>query len=183
MMIQTALRTAALTLERAQQSLTPSRLLSLVDEAVRSNLQQIGRNQYMTITALCVQGGTVRYAGLHQDLLVYRAAHQTVERIETQGVWLGVSDSDLGELLQDQELQLEPGDVLLLYTDGYTEAEVAGCRLETESLSRLFAELCRRALPSAALIERLLTALQPAVVQDDVTLVALRRLSEPAEGV
>lgn len=42
----------------------------------------------MTITALCVQGGTVLYAGRHQDLLIYRAVPKTVERIETQGVSL-----------------------------------------------------------------------------------------------
>ena len=90
MMIQTALRTAALALERGERPLTPRHLLGLVNEAVQGNLQQIGHNQYMTITALCITGRTVRYAGLHLDLLVYRATTQKVECIATQGVWLGL---------------------------------------------------------------------------------------------
>jgi hypothetical protein len=44
----------------------------------------------MTITALCLDGDTVRYAGLHQDILTYRAQSGAVEVIETEGVWLGV---------------------------------------------------------------------------------------------
>jgi serine phosphatase RsbU (regulator of sigma subunit) len=184
MMIQTALRTAALTVERTQRPLpvpvplTPRRLLALADEAVRTNLQQIGGKHYVTLTALCLDGGTVRYAGLHQDLLIYRAARQTVERIETRGVWLGVSEEDISELLQDDELSLEAEDVLLLYTDGYTEAKVAGRLLGVAGLAHVFTELCRKQLPCAALITGLLEALKPATVQDDVTLVALRRLGK-----
>ncbi len=176
MMIQTALRTAAVTLDRSSQTLTPSRLLALVDEAVRKNLQQLGHNHYMTISALCITGGTVRYAGLHQDLLVYRAARQTIDRIETQGVWLGVVENDISEVLQDSELRLELGDVLLLYTDGYTEAKVAGRQMETEGLAQILAELCRKEVPIEALIAGLLDSLGQAEVHDDVTLVALRRL-------
>jgi len=176
MMIQTALRTVALTLERTEQPLTPSRLLSLVNEAVDRNLEQIGRSQYMTITALCIEGSTIRYAGLHQDLLVYRAAQKQIERIETQGVWLGMVAGDVRELLQDAVLELEAGDVLLLYTDGYTEAKEAGRLLGSEELSKRFEELCRHGQQSAALIQGLVASLKPAVVQDDVTLVALRRL-------
>jgi len=173
MMIQTAVRTAALTLEHSQKPLTPSGVLSLVNQAVQNNLQQIGQNQYMTVTALCINGDTLRYAGLHQDLLVYRAASQKVERIETYGVWVGVTD-DISELLHDDTLTLGPGDLLLLYTDGYTEAEVEGRRLETEGLVNIFTELAKRALPIAEVIESLLDSLKRAVVRDDVTLVALR---------
>jgi sigma-B regulation protein RsbU (phosphoserine phosphatase) len=154
----------------------------LADEALRTNLQQIGGKHYMTLTALCIDGGTVRYAGLHQDLLIYRAARQTVERIETRGVWLGVSEEDISELLQDDELSLEAEDVLLLYTDGYTEAKVAGRMFGVAGLAHVFTELCRNQLPCAALITGLLEALKPATVQDDVTLVALRRLGNLAIG-
>jgi len=176
MMIQAALRTAALTLERCTQSLLPSRLLSLVNEALESSLKQIGRGQYMTITALCIEGNLLRYAGLHQDLLLYRAANKKVECIETQGIWLGLMEGDTQEMLPDAELQLEPGDVLLLHTDGYTEAKVAGHMLGVEKLSQRFAELCRRGLPPGALITDLLDSLNPDDVKDDVTLVSLRRL-------
>ncbi len=152
MMIQTALRTAALTLSRTKQPLTPRRLLGLVNEAIQNNLQQIGRSQYMTITALCIEGDTVRYSGLHQDLLVYRAATKEVQQIETQGIWLGISDSDISEFLQDDELRLDEGDILLLFTDGYTEAKVEGGILDATGLAKRFAKLAGHASSSTALI-------------------------------
>ncbi len=183
MMIQSVLRAVALTLERSNEKLTPHRLLGLCNEAVESNLTQIGRGQYMTITALCIEGGTVRYAGLHQDLLIYRAAQKRVERIETQGVWLGVVEGDISELLQDNELRLEVGDVLLLYTDGYTEATVAEQYLETAGLAKSLAELCERGLPTSALLAGLLAPLKQAKICDDITLVALRRLPAPSESL
>ena len=176
MMIQSVMRAVALTLEEAGELLTPRRLLGLVNKAVEGNLKQIGKGQYMTITALCIEGGTIRYAGLHQDLLIYRAASQQLERLATQGIWLGIADGNISEMLQDDELQLETGDTLLLYTDGYIEAKMDGRLLGSKELARRFAELGKKALPSAALIEHLLDELGPAVVGDDVTLVALRRL-------
>jgi len=181
MMIQSTLRAVALTLERSQAPLTPRRLLGLVNETIESNLRQIGRGQYVTITALCIEDGTVRYAGLHQDLLVYRAAQKKVERIETQGVWLGVLDGNIVEYLQDDELRLEAGDVLLLYTDGYTEAKLGERLLGTEELTERYSDLCARALPSPELVAGLLDSLKQAVVPDDVTLVALRRLEVTTE--
>lgn len=42
--------------------------------------------------------------------------------------------------------------------------------------------LAGRALPSAKLLEGLLDSLKSAVVDDDVTLVALRRLSVPGQS-
>lgn len=182
MMIQTALRAVALTLERTQAPLTPRHLLGLVNDAVDNNLKQIGRGHYMTITALCIEGATVRYAGLHQDLLIYRAASQQVERVETQGVWLGVLDGDITELLADNTLRLEANDVLLLFTDGYTEARVEGRLLESKGLVKLFEESCAKAQTSAALIVALLSSLRQAVISDDVTLVVLRRLGAPAKA-
>lgn len=51
MMIQTLMRGVARTLAFMNAPLSPSRLLGLVNEAAEHNLQQIGRGQYMTVTA------------------------------------------------------------------------------------------------------------------------------------
>lgn len=181
MMIQTAVRTAATSLQEAEQELTPSRLLSVVNQAVEVNLTRIGHGQYMTITALCIQDGRVRYAGLHLDILIYRAATHTVERIETEGVWLGVVSGKLDELLQDRELQLMEGDSLLLYTDGYTEATVAGRLIGSDYLADRFMQLCGKELQSAALVAGLLESVDQAVIRDDVTLLVLQRLAVTPE--
>lgn len=183
MMIQTAIRTAALVLEQTHSPQSPARLLGLVNEAVENNLRQIGRSQYMTLTALTVQGGCVRYAGLHQELLVYRAVTKTVERIETQGIWIGASSGDITEYLQNEELHLNTGDMLLLYTDGYTEAKISEQIIETKFLAESYLALAQKDLSCQELLDGLLKALDGARVVDDVTLVALRRLRDPQEAI
>src|SRR5262249_43956196 len=78
MMVQTAVRATVGSLQARGEALSPARMLAHVNRAIFGNLHAIGRGQYMTMTALCVQSGRVRYAGLHQDLLVYRASTRSV---------------------------------------------------------------------------------------------------------
>ncbi len=183
MMIQSMMRAVALTIERSQGLLTPRRLLGLVNEAVDYNLKLIGQNKYMTVTAFCIEGDVVRYAGMHQDLLIYRAASQQVERIETQGIWIGVTEGDISDFLQDDELRLATGDLLLLYTDGCTESKIAGHMVGTDGLAKEFESLARKTPSSAALIQGLLESFKHAAIHDDLTLLALHRLNSPLEVV
>ncbi|MBN1608017.1 MAG: hypothetical protein JW940_15390 [Polyangiaceae bacterium] len=70
-------------------------------------MQQIGDGQYMTILAMALTAGRVRYSGLHQDILVHRRATDTVDRVETRGIWLGL-EHDISGLLEDDIIQLSP---------------------------------------------------------------------------
>jgi len=129
MMVQSAIRTAVLKASGAGEALSPAAVLSHVNFSLWSNLRQIGDDQYMTITALELQDGRVRHAGLHQDILVHRAASDIVERIETTGTWIGVME-DISSVLEDGTLELAHGDTMLLFTDGLTESMVEdGTRL------------------------------------------------------
>jgi serine phosphatase RsbU (regulator of sigma subunit) len=60
----------------------------------------------------------------HEHLLVLSALDRRVQRIRCGGLALGLRRDSLGEW-SEQELFLAPGDVLLLYTDGVTEARDA----------------------------------------------------------
>lgn len=64
--------------------------------------------------------GSLRLAsGGHNPPLLYRAATKTIELIKIRGILLGL----LEEVNFDEAaIQMEPGDVLLMYTDGITEA-------------------------------------------------------------
>ena len=73
MMIQTAIRTVVLGGGDGAAKLTPAKVLAKVNAAVRGNMQKVNEDHYMTITGLQLEGGQVRYAGLHQDILIYRA--------------------------------------------------------------------------------------------------------------
>ena len=67
-------------------------------------------------------GGVLRISGRHEDILIVRAGQ--LERINTGdlGFQVGFVD-DIAELVKQIEVPLTAGDVVVLYTDGITEAE------------------------------------------------------------
>ncbi len=185
MMVQTSVRTA---LERGDVP-SPSAVLARVNASIRHNLQRIGRDQYMTITALRLDGGTVRHAGLHLDMLVYRAATGKVEAIETRGVWLGVVD-DAAPHLEDSSFELHDGDVLLLFTDGLIEARRADLAHGQAHLQENFRRLAAAGTPARAMVKEILDfagagapgeAGTPPLADDMTVLVARRVAAAPGQ--
>ena len=60
-------------------------------------------------------------AGKHQDIIIYRSALNKTEVISTNGTWLGITDN-IEKYLTDYTEKIEYGDIVLLFTDGITEA-------------------------------------------------------------
>jgi serine phosphatase RsbU (regulator of sigma subunit) len=70
--------------------------------------------------------GLLRYCNAgHEHPLLYVKAEDAVREIVSDGVALGALD-DAKAFLDDSEIRLMPGDVLLLYTDGVVEAKNRG---------------------------------------------------------
>jgi serine phosphatase RsbU (regulator of sigma subunit) len=178
MMVQTAIQVTL----RASPRLSPSQVLDRVNRALKENIQRLGEARYMTITILAVQrDGRFVFSGMHQDIFVYRAASGQVETVPTTGAWLGLVD-DLGAVLQDTAVQLNVGDVMLLYTDGITEAWRKGATSGARDSRDMFGEDRLREIfgeaagSSAANVkDRILDALLGYDCDDDVTLLAIRR--------
>lgn len=61
MMVQMAVRTLLCQTDGGR--ITPASLLSCVNAALCPNLERIGRGRYMPLTALCLQGERICYAG------------------------------------------------------------------------------------------------------------------------
>jgi histidine kinase len=171
MMVQTAMRSVIMT--SGQGELSPSRVLGRVNLAVKPNLERISEGQYMTATVLELHGGKVRYAGLHQDILIHRARSGKVEAIETRGAWLGILD-DIDDLLADDTLELAAGDTLLLFTDGLTERKLDGKMVGLDAFAARFRELVARGLSVSELATALLERIDDAPPEDDMTLIAVR---------
>jgi predicted ATPase/serine phosphatase RsbU (regulator of sigma subunit) len=179
MMIQTAIRTVVLSGAAGTADLTPAQVLSRVNTAVRGNLQKVSEDQYMTITGLQLQGSSIRYSGLHQDILIYRASSKSVERIETRGMWIGPVD-DIGPLLRDDTLELTNGDILLLFTDGITEAMVGGKRFGTDGLAAAFSDLAAKGHDSGNILKGIMQNVDGVAQPDDVTMMAVRYVPQRA---
>lgn len=73
---------------------------------------------------LCERGNRLLhwiYAGAHLSMVIYRQASQTCELIRTSGTLLSFIE-DISESTTDASLDLGVEDILILYTDGITEA-------------------------------------------------------------
>ena len=106
---------------------------------------------------------------------MWRAATGRCEQIRTQGAWIGITEGS--ELqLKNQEYRFEPGDIMVVYTDGITEAKSAGGELY--NLDRLCAVVERaHAKPTADICRDILDGVKQWAAEqaDDQTLVVLRR--------
>ncbi len=116
----------------------------------------------------------------HDPPFVYRAATGKVEMINPKGMALGIDSGEVFDrICADFEFSLAPGDFLLLYTDGATEAlDAAGDEFGPERLVRA---LQANASGTSAHVIRQLTEDVKAFVgaypqHDDITLIAIRKL-------
>ncbi|NJK79134.1 MAG: SpoIIE family protein phosphatase [Chloroflexaceae bacterium] len=119
----------------------------------------------------------ITYAnGGHNYPLLYRAATGDVESARAKGIVLGVIPQPQFE---EQQITIAPGDVLLLYTDGITEAMDSERNMfGEERLGLLLLEHHHR--HPREIIERVLSAVAEFVgdeaQSDDMTMVVLKRV-------
>jgi serine phosphatase RsbU (regulator of sigma subunit) len=113
----------------------------------------------------------------HTKPLVRRAAGGC-EELEAQGLPFGVdAGSRFGAGLEERDVQLEPGDVVLLYTDGVIEAGTPGGQFGVDRLTQALLEApadqpARAFLDSiVAVMDGFLAGQPPG---DDVTLICLK---------
>jgi serine phosphatase RsbU (regulator of sigma subunit) len=99
----------------------PSEVLRRVNHVIKENIARLGSDHYMTMMAIHLNESQFTVAGKHQDIIIYRSALNKTEVISTNGTWLGITDN-IEEYLTDYTVKIEYGDIVLLFTDGITEA-------------------------------------------------------------
>ena len=159
------------------QTRDPARLVELVDRLLAEDLPE---DRFITLFfgLLYPPDGRVRYTSAgHGPTLVYRAATGAVEELPPHGCPLGVAP----ELTRadSTNVPLAPGDILAIFTDGFTEW--ADARNVQFGNDRLGAAMSRhRDLPAARLIaaihDDLLAHTGGTPQPDDLTAVILKRL-------
>lgn len=136
MMVQTAIHTVLLGAPDSK----PEFVLSRINTVITENIKRLGEDKYMTITVIaCLENGRFYYSGLHQDIMIYRAKSKSVEIVETRGIWIGIM-SDIESIVKDEHFILESGDVMLLYTDGITEAWGKGTPKDDSGKENIFGD-------------------------------------------
>jgi sigma-B regulation protein RsbU (phosphoserine phosphatase) len=121
--------------------------------------------------------GTLRYINAGHEPPVVVGAAGVVARLTTTGPAVGgIPNVDFKVNL----VQLEPGDVLVSYTDGVTDARNPSGESMTEK--RLLALLAEPATSAGELLRRIEDGVQAHIGSadqfDDITLLVLRRMTE-----
>ena len=122
MMIQTIFAT----LVQRDPEATPSSQLKLLNAVLFSNIRgRLQQSHYATLTLIrYTADGTIVFAGAHEDIVVWRANEGRCELLPTPGTWVGVRE-DIFRSAGDSTNRLAFGDVVVLHTDGITEARAA----------------------------------------------------------
>jgi len=105
----------------SQDEISPKQILLRTNTILN---QHIGGKKFMTMLYLRYDSTnkTLTYSSAgHEHILIYRANQNKVESIISGGFMLGMIP-DISSFLEDKNITLNPGDKIILYTDGVTEA-------------------------------------------------------------
>ncbi|SLM28077.1 hypothetical protein MTBBW1_1250008 [Desulfamplus magnetovallimortis] len=94
-----------------------------INEILYANVnERLNENHFMTFNALKYLGyGKFEHAGAHLRIIVYRRKLSQCELIPTEGIYLNFK-KDISRPTKNACFEMEEGDIMLLYTDGLTEA-------------------------------------------------------------
>jgi sigma-B regulation protein RsbU (phosphoserine phosphatase) len=144
-----------------------------------NNLLVANNREEMFATLFCgvldLRFGTMTYCNCgHNPPLVLRKGESTFEYLRASGLPLGIDDNTY----VPGSIALAPGDTLLLYTDGVTEAEnLETAQFGTKRLEQSMLEM--RGQPARRLVEHVIEGVKAfengAPQSDDITCIAVVR--------
>lgn len=172
-MVQTAVRTL-----QALNEQDPVKSLSALNQVIYENTKRMTSDKNLSLSLLDYQDGRLYISGQHEEAIVVRATGVT-ECIDTLDLGFPIGlVQDISEFIAQHQTYLNPGDVVVLYTDGITEAENA--QRDFYGLERLITIVQRHSQTSAhsireAVIQDVRSHIGEHIVYDDITLVVMKR--------
>lgn len=117
LMAQTSVRTL-----QEIRGLDPVRFLDVLNRTLYKNVQRMNSEKSLTLAILNYSKGRISISGQHEETLVVRKNGE-VERIDTMELGFPIAlDDDIADFISHVLIELEPGDGVVLYTDGIPEA-------------------------------------------------------------
>ncbi|MEG4516804.1 MULTISPECIES: PP2C family protein-serine/threonine phosphatase [unclassified Microcoleus] len=117
-MVQTAVRTLL-----AYNEPDPVRFLTPINTVIYDNVQRMKSEKNASLALLDYEQGVLKLSGQHEEMILVRS-NGCVERFDTIDLGFPIGlDADIAEFVAEKIVQLRSGDVVVLYTDGITEAK------------------------------------------------------------
>ncbi|MGY5802245.1 PP2C family protein-serine/threonine phosphatase [Rhizobium sp. LEGMi12c] len=155
----------------------PAKFLTDLNRAIFKNIERTRTDKHLTLSFLDYDGERLTISGQHEDMIIIRQDGK-VERIDTGDLGLPVGlEPDIAPFIDTRQISFEKGDMIVLHTDGVTEAE--NSKGELFGFDRLL-EDARRLHGGTAeeVVEGILDDLMAYIgthkIHDDITLVVMR---------
>ena len=178
LIVQSAVRTLLSSQEPDVQA-----MLTILNRIVYGNLQRLKADKSMTLALLSYQPlpdnhGQLELSGQHEEVLVIRC-DGSLERVDTidLGFPLGLQE-DISDFVAQTSIHLAPGDGVVLYTDGITEAESShGKHYSLERLCQCISANWQQSAEGIreAIIREVHQHCAGQVLYDDITLLVLKQ--------
>jgi PAS domain S-box-containing protein len=172
-MVQTAVRT----LLQSEEN-DPVRFLDVLNRTIYGNVQRMSSDKNLTLSLIDYEHGKLILSGQHEEMIVVRK-NGTLERFDTIDLGFPIGlEEEIFEFLSKKHIDLEEGDVVVLYTDGITEAENEERQLY--GLERLCEVICQYVDdPAIAIRQAVIADLRSHIgkqkIYDDITLLVLKQ--------
>jgi serine phosphatase RsbU (regulator of sigma subunit) len=118
LMVQTAIRTLLTHNETSHVN-----FLTTLNQVIYDNVERMNCDKNLTLALLDYKDGILYLSGQHEMVIVARA-DSTVELVDTKDLGFPIGlDEDIADFIAQTAIHLNPGDGVILYTDGITEAQ------------------------------------------------------------
>jgi phosphoserine phosphatase RsbU/P len=156
----------------------PARILQHLNRVMHSDLENSNRfvtlfySEYNPLTRILSYSNAA-----HHPPLLWQAQTDKITRLDTYGMLIGL---DANTQYQEAEVRLHPGDTVVYYTDGFTDAVNAkGDRFEEDNLTQAFLKACRACQEPQEILDYLFNQVREFVGldepnSDDMTLIVLQ---------
>lgn len=157
---------------------SPAKILQHLNRVMYTDLENSNRFVTLFYSEYDPQTRILSYSNAaHNPPLWWQASTQTIQRLDTLGMLIGL---DIDSQYQEEQIQLHPGDRIIYYTDGFTDAANAhGDRFDEENLSEAFRWACLHCPNPQTTLDYLFDAVQKFIGvnhynSDDMTLIVMQ---------
>ncbi len=157
---------------------SPARILQHLNRVMYADLENSNRFVTLFYSEYDPKTQILHYSNAaHNPPLLWQASTGLIQKLDTEGMLIGLeADSQY----EDAQVQLAPGDTIIYYTDGFTDAASQnGDRFDEENLTAAFQWACEHCPTSQEILNYLFEQVQQFIGstnrnEDDMTLVVMQ---------
>ena len=173
LMVQTAVRTLM-----ENNETDPKKFFEVLNRTIYKNVQRMDSDKNLSLCLVDYHEGVLSLSGQHEEMVVVRSGG-VIERVDTidLGFPIGLEET-IEDFVFQAQIHLNQDDVVILYTDGITEAENhLGEHYGLEQLCHIVQQNWQQSAQNIrlAVIQDLRSHIGVEKVYDDITLVVLKQ--------